>query len=212
MYCKNCGAQIPDAATFCPSCGTQNAVQQPSYSTPQQDYSAPQQNYYASQQNYYAQPAAPVQPEQPMKWFKFLIYFSLFLSALLNLISGIQMLTGAQYGDEAELVYAFFGSLKTIDVIMGIVLLAIVAFTIYVRFRLSGFKKDGPKLLTVLYIAVLAWGILYIILVMSQLSDLGVGVGDILTPSVITNMLTSVVMVIVNKIYFDKRKHLFVND
>ena len=22
MYCKNCGAELPDAATFCPSCGT----------------------------------------------------------------------------------------------------------------------------------------------------------------------------------------------
>lgn len=210
MFCKNCGAQLPDGAVFCTSCGTQTSQQsqQPTYQ-PQQPTYQPQQPTYAYQQPAYAQPVGTT--EKPMGWFKFMIYFALFAGALLNLVTAIQMLTGAQYGDSKDLVYGFFPSLKTIDVIMGIVLLGLVAFIILVRFRLAGFKKDGPKLLAVMYAAVLAFNILYIILVASVLSDFGAGIGDLLTPSVVVSLLGSAVMLIVNKIYFDKRKELFIN-
>ena len=59
MFCKNCGAQMPDNQPFCPACGAANAgAQQP----PQQpQYQQPQQPQY--QQQPYAQP----QYQQPVR-------------------------------------------------------------------------------------------------------------------------------------------------
>ena len=51
----------------------------------------------------------------PMKWFKFVIWVQLFLSALSTLISGIQCLSGGHYGDQADAVYAMFPNLKGVD-------------------------------------------------------------------------------------------------
>lgn len=45
MFCIHCGAQIPEAAKFCPSCGTQIANgAQPTYWQPA--YQPPRQGYY----------------------------------------------------------------------------------------------------------------------------------------------------------------------
>lgn len=232
MYCQKCGAQLPEGSAFCPSCGASANEQQPVYQ-PRQPSAQPQQPFYAQQgsapnaQPTYSQPAYSqnayqptyqpsysqnaAAPALPMRWFKFLIYFALFASALLNLVNGIKSITGAQYGDEKELVYAFFESLKAIDVIMGILCIGLAAFTVYVRFRLAAYKADGPKLLIIMYIAVLAIDILYLIAVAFAISKSGVGIGDLLSGSVIGTLIGSVVMLIVNKIYFDKRKALFVN-
>ena len=54
-----------------------------------------------------------------MGWYKFLIYFSLFASAALNIISGISSITGLHYGEFNQLIYAYYGGLKTVDIIMG---------------------------------------------------------------------------------------------
>lgn len=54
MYCRNCGAQIPDGAAFCPKCGT--ALR----SAPQSDPRGPNAGYQDQppQQPYAGQPAA----------------------------------------------------------------------------------------------------------------------------------------------------------
>ncbi len=183
MYCIKCGAQIEDNATFCHVCG---ASQNESLPTVKRETC-----------------------EQPMKWYKFLIYFSLFASAVLNLISGVQMLTGSAYGDDAELVYAFFDGLKTLDVFMGLAMLALAALAIYTRFRLSGFCKNGPKMVMVLYAVDAALQLIYIIGVNAILPSAVSGSIDM--TSTITGIAVSAVMIWVNKIYFDKRASLFQN-
>ena len=35
MFCKNCGKEIPDNATFCTYCGAQTGMAQPGYQQPQ---------------------------------------------------------------------------------------------------------------------------------------------------------------------------------
>lgn len=200
MFCPNCGTAVEDAVQFCPSCGTAMAEAQ----TAQQPQ-APQQPYYAPQQPY-----APVAqaPAQPMKWFKFLIYFALFASAVLNALSGISMLTGSVYGDSAELVYAFFDGLKGLDSFVGIAMLALAGFGIFTRFRLSGFCKNGPMMLNIAYLAGAAVNLIYIIGAFSILPDYVAAEIDI--TSTVSSIVTSVVMVFVNSAYFKKRKHLFV--
>jgi hypothetical protein len=147
-------------------------------------------------------------PQQAMGWFKFMIYFGLFAGAVLNLINGIQMLTGSIYGDSAALVYAVFEGLKGLDTIVGIAMIAVAALGVYTRFQLSGYKKNGPKLLTALYAAVLVVDLIYIIGINATLPELLVKNVDM--TSMYASMVAAVVMMIVNHIYFKKRADLFV--
>ena len=130
MFCKYCGHQVADGSLFCPSCG--NRLDSPQESQPQNSYTPPQQNtppyqgaytpptggYQPPQSNqgynggYQPYQSAPNYGAMPMNWYKFLIYFALFASCVLNAIYGLGMLTGMVYGDASSLVYAFYGSLK----------------------------------------------------------------------------------------------------
>ena len=147
MFCPNCGKNVGDAERFCPNCGaalnqnTPSANPQPSYQQPayqQPTYQQP--NYH--QGNYQQQPYQPVyqQPVQqypyPMNWYKFVIYFALFASAVLNGITGIMHLTGGYWsaqGVEAEWIYAVFSGLQVVDIFVGIASLVLAAFAIVTR-------------------------------------------------------------------------------
>ncbi len=189
----------------------------PQYANPQQQYYAdPQQQYanpqYANPQYYAPQNAVAMQPPMPMKWFKFIIYFSLFASAVLNVITGITTLTGAQYQGVKNMVYLYFKDLKTADTLYGVVLLGLAAFAIFARFRLSGYRKNGPAMLNVVYIANSASALIYSIIAQAIVNNTPLGAGiELDLTSAIASIVTSIVMVVINTIYFKKRAHLFVN-
>lgn len=207
MFCSKCGNNVPDNVQFCTNCGNQmNANNQ-----------APTQQAAPVQQPYYSQPVAPYVPERPMKWFKFLIYFSLFAGALVNLVMGFRLLSGGNYGSSyiADLVYGYFSGLKAIDIIVGILFIVVAGFMVFVRFQLAGFKANGPKLFLLLYAVNAAVSVIYSVGVIvvcksSSMSYLTDEVVSTVIASCVTQVIVSVVMIIVNKIYFDKRKDLFV--
>ena len=183
MYCRKCGTPLADDATFCPNCGE---MRNPTNGN-----------------------ANPLVQTTSMKWFKFLINFSLFCGAVLNAIAGVSFLTGAYYGGDADLVYSAFESLKTVDVIMGILSFALTALGVYTRVRLAGYHRNGPKMLTYLYLANAAINIIYAIgLSMALPSDI---VASVMDSSTYSSIITSVIMVFINRSYFKKRSHLFFN-
>ena len=217
MFCSKCGNQVADGAAFCDKCGAQLNAQPPQApQQPQQPYQAPTQPQYDPNQFAQApeQPYgfAPQAPALTMKWYKFLIYFLLFAMGILNALGGIMALTGSQYGSalEAKLVSAFFSDLKTIDIIYGIACIALGAFQIYTRFQLAGYKKNAPNCVIAMYIATAAITAIYSFSVVAIVPDeivahselIGRGIGSIIGAGVVGYL---------NKIYFDKRKHLFVN-
>ncbi len=222
MYCPNCGSNIVDGASFCPNCGTainnntqaqetqNNQYQDPYNNQYQQDqYQAQQYNQYNNQ--YSGQPYHTYSANlaMPMKWFKFLIYFSLFASAATNFINAFPYFTGSMYGEDAEMIYIFFPEIQVLNIITGIISLCIAALAIFTRFQLAGFKKNGPNLISVLYVITIVVNVGYIV-------ALGAILGfDKLAPnnfvSLFAVIITSVVMIIVNRIYFNKRKFMFVN-
>jgi uncharacterized membrane protein len=186
MNCPNCNKPIPDGSVICPECLTtlprsaaENTVQ-------------PQANE--------AQPL-------PMKWYKFLIFFALWAGALLDLFSGVSTLTGMPYtaqGVTPKQVYGYFGAgLHILDVVVGILMIGLAVFAIVVRFRLSGYKKDGPKLLLLLY------GVSAVVSLVYTFAAGAITSTNIFETSTVTNLAVSVVMIIVNRIYFQKRSHLF---
>ncbi len=188
MFCQKCGTPIENGVSICPACGT--PVASDSYAQEPQQY-----QYYQ---------AGPV---LEMKWYKFLIYFSLFASAVLNAITGFQLLTGAHYGGSAEYVYAFFDGLKGLDILVGLLSLGFAGFAIYTRTRLAGYFQNGPKMLLFTYAAGAAINLIYVIGLNAVLGGIA---SEIDTSSFIINLIVSAVMIFVNKTYFDKRAHLFV--
>lgn len=83
MFCKNCGAEIPDGSVFCGNCGMQTSAEQPrqesvnqygntennayqSYQQPR--YAQPEQPVYNSEPVYNAQPVQPVNLPNPTLW------------------------------------------------------------------------------------------------------------------------------------------------
>ncbi len=183
MFCPHCRANLPDNSRFCTSCG--QAV------TPAV--------------------VTPSEPTYPMKWYKFLIYFALFAGAVVNMMTGIIQLSGQHYGAFADNVYADFPTLKIVDRANSLALIAGAVFAIFVRFRLSGFKKGAPKLLQLVYIFNLAVSIFYIIGASSAVGDLAGVILPSLTPNAISTSITTAVILIANHIYFKKRASLFVN-
>ena len=199
MFCKNCGAAIEEGQTSCPVCGT----------------AVPSE----SERSVSAQYAYPPATALPMKWYKFLINFMLFFSVVLNANSGVQLINGDQYRDGnvdmSGLVYSQFGALKTVDVVAGIVMIAFALFTLYVRSRLAGYCKNGPKMLLLLYILGFAYTVLYAAAVDITLASYGVSLNivDFLLTDGVTVLTTAVVdgvMFVINLEYFRNRKHLFV--
>lgn len=144
-----------------------------------------------------------------MKWFKFAIYFQLFLSALISLMSGVSYLTGANYSTTGlvtlEEVYSTFPGLRAVDLIVGVGLLALAVLAIAVRQKLAHYRRGAPKLYLMLLGADVALSVLYLLACSAMLGTL------LLDASTISELVVSAVMIGANKVYFDKRAGLFVN-
>jgi heme/copper-type cytochrome/quinol oxidase subunit 2 len=144
--------------------------------------------------------------EQSMKWYKFVIYVQLFLSAIMNVANAVMYFSGSHYDGMAQQVYLYFGNgLKMTDLMMGIVSFVLAALAIVVRQKLKNYKTDGPKW----YINYLALSIIvsvvYIILVYMITGVMS------LDSSIAAQLAVSLVLLFANKKYFDNRKHLFIN-
>ena len=232
-FCSSCGAQLNDEVNFCVQCGAAQPVQQPvnhahqpvnyaqqpvNYAQPPVNYTQPPVNYAQPPVNY-AQPGyMPPQSMSPLQaasmtygmgWFKFLIYFALFAGAILNVLQGILLLTGANYDGAVELVYAVFSDLEIVDMGCGIALIALAVLQIITRFRLAGFKRGAGGLVMLCYAAIVVIEIAYIAGFAASVPEYVFESVDI--SSAISSIVMSVAMLVVNATYFGKRKALFVH-
>lgn len=198
MFCPKCGTQNEDTATFCKSCGTKLNAQ----SAPNQGWGAPTPTPTPGFTT------ASYSNNMPMKWYKFLIYFLLWLSGVGNILGSIPYFSGSVYdsqGVSSELVYLVFPSLKTLNILYAIVLIALGALAIYTRFRLAAYAKNGPQLLNILYGVSAAASLLYALINGSVIDDYSA------MPVAIITIIVSVAIIVLNRIYFSKRASLFVN-
>lgn len=148
-----------------------------------------------------------------MKWFKFLIYFSLWAAMVVSMSNAVQFFTGARYnvGDvTSEMVYAYYGDgLITLDRFMGTVELFFAIFAVITRMKLANFKADGPMFLYILYASQIVENL---ILYWGESAIIG---DDFVTAEVVGYILGSnlapAIVLCLNYIYFKKRKELFVN-
>lgn len=150
----------------------------------------------------------PAPTDHPMKWYKFLIWFGLWAGAALLAVQGIGYLTGISYKDgsglSADTVYGTYPGLRVWDRIYGAGLLALGALNIFTRFRLSGFKENGPKCL---YIVYALEAVLAVVNAITVATITGVS-GSV---RAVVSVLAAIVLILLNRSYFAKRAELFVN-
>ncbi len=144
----------------------------------------------------------------PLKWFKYIIYLQLFLNVVMLGIEGILYVSGAIYQGDAELIYLYYGNgIKVLDVLYGTLLLGMAGFALYTRMRLAKFRKNGPLCYLIFLIVPTVGSVAYMLvlcLLTQQWHLLNFS-------SIFGSMVGMVVAIIVNYIYFKKRRVLFIN-
>ncbi len=139
-----------------------------------------------------------------MKWYKFIVYFALFFSAAVNLISAIMCFSGFS---QTNMLYHEYPAFIAMDMIYGLLLIGISVFALVTRNDLYFMKKRGPKLLCVFYAINAVMNLLYIVIASIILKNT-----ELLSKSIwlIISILGSALMIVLNWIYFNKRKDIFV--
>jgi len=145
--------------------------------------------------------------ELPMRWYKFLIYFFLWISAAVNIMSAYFYVTG---GAQTEEVLAQFPILKTIDLFYGILTLGMGVLALFTRFALANYKRNAPKLIVGLYCYGFAISAVYNVAVLSLTSAIYEPVDFIIMGmSVGTSVIMNAVLIGCNYVYFKKRRRVF---
>lgn len=201
LNCKKCNSLVDEnTQKFCPICGEPVVLQAPVQNV---GYGAnPNPNPYGQYDGAY-QPG-PV--ALPMRWFSFLIYFSMFAGAFISVINAIMMFSGGHYQGQAALVYYTFPGIKTVDMLCGVLYLGLAVLYVVTRFSLAGYKSNGPKLLYASYVVSTIIEIVYAVLVAGATS------GEVnVIGSSIPSIISTAVVLCLNVVYFKKRAHLFCN-
>ena len=216
MYCRFCGTKIPDNVKFCPECGA-NLAPVPSAAPEESAPAAPAAPEIPTpfdptpydpapySADSFASADVAAAPQRGMKWFKFIIYFQLWASMLVYLVTAGKYFTGAYYEGNAEMVYRFFPALQPLDIVMGVVCLALAVYAVVVQRALAKFRAKGPMMYYLMYIVNTAVTVLYLLI-----GSIIIG-QSAFTAEVAGSIIGSIVMLFVNIPYFNNRKHLFVN-
>ena len=146
------------------------------------------------------------QPLYPMKWHKFLIYFALWAGAVLNIAYGYRVIEGTPYTGRRPSIFAY-PLPKPINIIVAILSICYGIFIIVTRFKLAHFKAAGPKYLTLVYAMgiVMFLGHIFAIIATTSLTIFNFGIQPI------TSSAVSIVIIILNRAYYNRRAELFVN-
>ena len=191
MFCNSCGKGISEGDCFCSNCG--NAVWQASEYTEAVEYTTVRNEIEA-------------QPEIGLKWAYFLGYFGLWAGALINIFEGIRCLTGSHYGDDSTLVYAYYDGLKAIDVFYGVCLLVLSVLGGVTAISIIKLKRNAGLLVFAIYIIGAVISMVYVSLFASI-----VDADTTYLPSAISSIVVSIVIGFASRVYFNNRKHIFVN-
>ena len=221
MKCPNCGMPNLDSVKFCENCGSPLQAHHAAPEQPQQD-----QQPYPQQQPYPGyQPAVNLNDPyhgHSMKWYKFLVFFALIASAVVDLFNAFRSFTTGSYtvdigagkvltGKEAqEWMYLKAPGLKTADIFYGIALILCAGLLFAAWYYLYKKKKLGPTLLYVSYACSIVVSAAYSLWRYSAAKDVLKDPATVLTSAAIS-AIYSIVMLAANVVYFKKRKDIFVN-
>ena len=191
--CRICGTENEDTNKFCPECGV--SFELPPFVYEEETVSSG-----------YVPP--PMERHYPMKWHKFLMIVW-FYGGFLGIVRGLLIVSGIiyhLYGMDPVIVYKFHPMLEYVDLIYGIVSVALSTYQIIMANRLHLFCKNGPLLMIIFLILSITSSFFYLIASNAAIGRISITlVHDfLLTAAFIPYM-------IINIIYYQKRQDLFVN-
>lgn len=203
MVCPQCGTQGESKDLFCRSCGAPLSAQaapaapEPPGALPSDP--APAAGGAALKDRYRG---------KKMKWYKFLCYFGLWVVMLLNVVNGLSNMAATSGGDTG--LYDYFPQLRIPGMVMGAFISLLGIGYGLAAIRLINLRRGAPRLLLILYAVSLLANVFFVV----WTASLSVGlehIGALITGSDLISLVGSVLMIIINAIYFRKRAELFVN-
>ena len=142
----------------------------------------------------------------PLKWHNFLMVVMV-LGGIIAIVNGLNTITGMAYlqtGYSSSQIYSFYPELKSCDMVYGIITIAIGIFEFVVRSRLNKFKSNGPSSLTIMYVIAIVSLFIYLAWASSATRI------NMMTSSNLGSLVSNIIFLIVNGIYYSKRRELFV--
>ena len=180
-----------------------------------------QQPYGQNMGQQYQQPYGQNMEQQlPMRWYKFVIYVQMILGALSLLALSMTMFTGSHYDskEKANLIYALYPKISEIDKIYGVILVGMAILAIIIRQGLANYQRKVLNWYYAFPIAQVIFAVGYEFEIYKhsiyadwEWNDCFEDIASEVFSKYIGITIIIIVMVVLSKIYFDKRKHLFVN-
>lgn len=157
----------------------------------------------------------PLAPKK-MNWHMILIYGLLWLIAFMDLTNGLIGVFGVQLGPTADggmgvalHVYPDMAH-PQLFILDGVFALIMCLYTVFVRFQLSGMKRRGPLLLTIMFVLNIIESVVYFLVLRSfASSELLETLGA--TGNMVGMVAFSAITAGLTHIYYSKRSDLFVN-
>ena len=149
-------------------------------------------------------------PQKPMKWYKFLVSFLLPISIFMNIIDGFDMITNPDVTsmDISGLGEVSTKALEKVNIFSGVCMLIIALFMIYALRTLKRFGKDSLNCVRAIYISNALVNVANAYMMYKILGEQALSAVSIL---VFASIVTAIFMCVVNTIYFNNRKDIFIN-
>lgn len=199
MYCHICGVELPSEIKNCPDCGAavpelrENRLERKPKKAESPKTTEKTQPIPALTKRVDA-PRAPSPSDYQMKWYYFMIYAFLIISAVSLFISG--------------LVYLF-----TDYIGLGFITIGLGIFALITRSALANYKSSAIGQLITYLVIMYITGIVGNLMHYNNLSywDAEGFLGSIYIGSIVGSVIGGFIMTIGNAVYFSNRKELFVN-
>lgn len=210
MFCGYCGAQLENGSKYCPSCGApvNNAEAYAQTPIPPYACAAPENGKTWAEIKRLGCIYGEDGKRYGIGWMKVLLYFSFFATAFASLISAIMLFTGFSYGEDLTYVREFFPEIRALDIIYGSFLLVFSAGAIFVRFRISGLKRDAMKWYLIFFTSGIVIGYIYLV---ACALIIGTSPAEVVAEELGSDITSIVVFVLNYSVYFKNRKCIFVN-
>lgn len=215
IFCTYCGRVLKEGEICQCRQGNQPDNGQPMGRQNQQPYGQPMGQQAGGQQLY----PRNIVVQLSMNWYKFVRYVMLYLVTVCMVIMGIVYVNGQAYEENTELVYYLFNDLKTVDIIYGFVLIILGIWGFIIRKEMALYANKAPKHYIRFLTSIAVLEIIYYIAVYQSTISSFVSAGELgeymsYSSDVsegIVGIVLYIIFIILNKMYFDKRIHLFVN-
>ena len=139
----------------------------------------------------------------PMKWFKFMIYFLLWVTAIWNILVGYECILKV-----VKIGYQFWNLSRSIDFIYGIAMISVGISLIITRFKLAKYKSIGLQMYYFTHGIYIGVYFVYNLFVY-YMAGIGEINGELMDACIVT--IVHVVVWRLNDAYFHKRKLWFCN-